>query len=372
MARCWGRIGRAHGIASSCGSLFTDCFPLLSAAFQACLCPRTSDDSPPYMKEVVAQPTVVVGAGAVGSALARALHERGASITGIVSRTRSDAVALASRVGAEYASSSVTQIPPATKRVLICVPDQQLDQVAAELARASLSDPWIAAHTSGAHAAEVLAPLRAAGAALLSIHPLQTFTAHTPPSAFQGIWMTIEGDENAYGYGEALAKELGASPQHLESGAKPLYHLSAVLASNGFVALLATAQHVWENAGLEPDKAFDALRPLVERTWMNIQKNGSDALTGPAARGDHETIAAHIAALHTSSESPREGDVLPEEETTNRITEQNIEIERLYASLTNIMVQLQRQAGKLSQRDAARVQNILKNSLQKGRRNNSA
>lgn len=330
-----------------------------------------SDDPPCYMKEVVAQPTVVVGAGAVGSALARALHEHGAPIIGIVSRTHADAAALASKVDAEHVSSSVTQIPPATKRVLICVPDQQLDQVAGELARASLAHPWIAAHTSGAHAAEVLAPLRAAGAALLSIHPLQTFTNETPPSAFQGIWMTLEGDENAYGYGEALAKGLGASPQHLESGAKPLYHLSAVLASNGFVALLAAAQHVWENAGLEPSKAFNALSPLVERTWMNIQNNGTDALTGPAARGDHKTIATHIAALHASSERPRGEEVLPEE-AKSRVMEQNMEMERLYASLTNVMIQLQRQAGKLSQRDAVRVQNILKNSLYKVERNNSA
>jgi predicted short-subunit dehydrogenase-like oxidoreductase (DUF2520 family) len=257
------------------------------------------------------------------------------------------------------ATTDITALPDRTTRVLFCVPDDELAHAAQALARAphrqiqQHDTPWIAAHVSGAHPAQTLAPLRACGAILLSIHPLQTFTAATPPGAFSGIQMTIEGDDDAQAYGDALARLLGAIPQHITSNAKPLYHLSAVLASNGLVALLATARHVWQAAGLPRDDAFKALAPLVDTTWANVQRNGSAALTGPAARGDAATIAAHLRALKRVCSSGSAPALLRDNAA-----------ETLYTALTDTMLRIQHAQDALSEDDARRVRKHMREHMQ--------
>ncbi|WP_176521869.1 Rossmann-like and DUF2520 domain-containing protein [Longimonas halophila] len=304
------------------------------------------------MSTLVRKPTAIVGAGAVGTAFARALAAHRIPLTAIVSRTQADAKALADRVQAPQASTDVADVPARTTRVLFCVPDDALSSVAHTLAETPhRTAPWIAFHPSGAHPAEVLAPLRACGARLLSAHPLQTIPPGTPPSAFQGIQMTIEGDAEALTYGEALARLLGALPQRLASADKPLYHLAAVLASNGLVALLTTAQHVWQAAGLDPDDAFAALAPLIDTTWANVQRNGPAALTGPAARGDDATIDTHLRALRQTCTSESLSPLLDDASA-----------EALYAALTETMLRIQQSQDRLSDDAAARVRARLRSA----------
>ena len=50
--------------------------------------------------------------------------------------------------------------------------------------------------------------------------------------------------------------------------------------------------------GLREDAAFDILSPLIQGTLSNIDSRGcNQALTGPVARGDHETVARHLADI---------------------------------------------------------------------------
>lgn len=301
------------------------------------------------MSTSVCVPTAVVGAGAVGTALAVALARHDVPIAAVISRNQADAEALAERVQAARATTAFAHLPARTARVLFCVPDDALSRAAQDLAdRPHRTAPWIAMHPSGAHPARVLAPLRACGAALLSAHPLQTIPPGTTPDAFAGVQMTLEGDPEALPYGHALAQLLGATPRRLASDAKPLYHLAAVLASNGLVALLATAQHVWEAAGLPAEEALQALAPLIDTTWRNVQREGAAALTGPAARGDDATIAAHLQALHQAAASDTAPALL-----------RNAPADALYAALTRAMLRIQQDRGLLSEADAARVRRRL-------------
>jgi len=305
------------------------------------------------MPNPVCEPTAIVGAGAVGQAFARALASHNVPLTAIVSRTQADAEVLADRAQASRASTDVADLPAHTTRVVFCVPDGQLSDVAHAVAETPhRTASWIAIHVSGAHPANVLAPLRECGAALLSAHPLQTFTAATPPSAFEGIRMTIEGDAKALPYGEALAQQLGAAPQRLATNAKPLYHLSAVLASNGLVALLVLAQRIWAAADLDPNDAFAALAPLVDTTWANVQRDGAAALTGPAARGDNATIATHLRALQQT-----------DAQDANDTLAEGGPAEALYALLTETMLRIQRDQKALSESDIERVRAALRHTL---------
>jgi len=246
-------------------------------------------------------PVAVVGAGAVGTALARRLAEQGMPVQALLSRDRADAQALAERVGAPVASDAWTDLPEAVRVVFLCVPDDALPDVARALA--AVGHPWartVVGHTSGARTAAVLAPLADAGAATLSFHPLQTFTPDTPPDAFADIAIGIEGDPEAVAAGTALARTLGARPVELSARGKALYHCAAALASNGLVALMAVVEELLAAADVEGEEASAAalMAPLVEQTWANLRSAAPEGvLTGPVARGDRDTVAAHLEAL---------------------------------------------------------------------------
>ncbi|WP_103028953.1 Rossmann-like and DUF2520 domain-containing protein [Salinibacter altiplanensis] len=246
-------------------------------------------------------PIAIVGAGAVGTTLARGLSANGRRIEAVVSRREEAARALADRVGAPVAGTTGETLPDTVRIVLICVPDHAIEDVAEALGRCD--HPWAAtvvAHTSGARTAAALAPLDQQGTATMSFHPLQSFTEMTPPEALEGIVVGLEGDAPALATGEALARALGAQPLRLTPDEKARYHCAAVLASNGLVALLAVVEEVLGDLkGKEASASgADLMGPLVEHTWSNL-KGGRppEVLTGPVVRGDSGTVQAHLDAL---------------------------------------------------------------------------
>jgi predicted short-subunit dehydrogenase-like oxidoreductase (DUF2520 family) len=246
-------------------------------------------------------PVAIIGAGALGTTLARALVESGHRVEAVLSRRAASAQALAERVGASVADSSWDALPASVRLVCICVPDAAIASVAEALAE--VDHPWartIAAHTSGAETAAVLAPLREKGAATMSFHPLQTFADETPPEAFEGIAVGLEGDDRAVAVGEALARTLGARPVRLTANNKAQYHCAAALASNGLVALMGVVGELLDVSGpnAEASSPLDLVGPLIEQTLENLRRGTPEgALTGPVARGDEETIQAHLDAL---------------------------------------------------------------------------
>jgi predicted short-subunit dehydrogenase-like oxidoreductase (DUF2520 family) len=74
--------------------------------------------------------------------------------------------------------------------------------------------------------------------------------------------------------------------------------LAAVFASNFFVGDLALAIEMLSQIGLDEAHAFQVISPIVEGTFRNVKKLGvRNALTGPAARGDLDTLMRHEEAL---------------------------------------------------------------------------
>jgi predicted short-subunit dehydrogenase-like oxidoreductase (DUF2520 family) len=193
----------------------------------------------------------VIGSGRVGSAVAARLRERG---------------------------TAVGEDDP--ELVLLCVPDSAIAEVAASV---SLG-PWVA-HVSGATPLAALAP----HARRFSVHPLQTFTRDRGAEQLDGAWAAVTAEtEAARAAGRWLAETLGLRPFDLADSARTLYHAGAVFASNYVVTLQRAASLLFESAGAPPE----ALEPLMRRTV----ENGFE-LTGPIARGDWDTVAAHRAAI---------------------------------------------------------------------------
>ncbi len=214
---------------------------------------------------VPARSIAVIGAGRLGSVLARALVEAEFDVRGPLGR--GDAI-------------------PATDLVVLCVPDAAIPR-AAEVARAHTR---LIGHVSGATGLDDVD---------FSIHPLQTFTGPEAPTVFHGIGAAIDGrTPEALAIAEQLAQAIGAHPFRVDDAHRAGYHASASIASNLLLAVLDAAEQVAGSAGIPSAEARAILAPLVRQTVENwVEVGAAEALTGPIARGDEGTVARQRAAV---------------------------------------------------------------------------
>ncbi len=241
----------------------------------------------------------IVGAGALGTAIALRLLEAGVPIEAVVSRTETHARALGTRVGAHFGTDARAVLPASVDTVICCTPDRAVADVDRTLAaaRTSWSDTLVA-HTSGALASADLAACAAAGATVASFHPIQTFTRDTPPGAFTGSFVGIEGEPDALVRCAALARCLGAYPIVVPADQKGTYHLASALASNYLVTLLHMAADSLRPLGIDTPTALRILAPLTDHALANARATTPAlALTGPLVRGDIDTLASHLRAI---------------------------------------------------------------------------
>jgi predicted short-subunit dehydrogenase-like oxidoreductase (DUF2520 family) len=222
----------------------------------------------------------VFGGGAVARALLEALPEAGV------------------RVLASWHRRSGLQPPPVrdVDLVMLAVSDSAIADVCD---RIDVGPGQLVAHLAGALGLAPLASAWRRGARTGSLHPLRPFTRHAA-SGFTGFAAGISAsDPSAAEDLSALAIRLGMTPLSTTDKSRPLYHAAAVLAAGGQVALFAEAVRTFRDAtGLSEPQARAALLPLALGALENLRHEPPErAITGPAARGDRETIASHRRAL---------------------------------------------------------------------------
>jgi predicted short-subunit dehydrogenase-like oxidoreductase (DUF2520 family) len=245
---------------------------------------------------------VLVGPGRAGSAMARSWIAAGGSLAAVVGRTRESAEEARRRLAAREAFA-IAEVNGVRGDVLVvAVTDDRIAEVASLLAR-RVGAPF-AYHLSGALPAAELAPLRSAGAAVGSLHPLRAFTGEATES-WRDVLVAVEGDASAVEMGEAIVRGLGARSHVVEGPGKPLYHAGAALAAGGTAALLSLAVRLWERAGLPEEHARAALAELAAGAARAVGKRPfAEAFTGPVARRDLTTIRAHAEALEGTEAAP--------------------------------------------------------------------
>ena len=85
---------------------------------------------------------------------------------------------------------------------------------------------------------------------------------------------------------------------HVAAEHMSTYHAAAVMASNSLMAVIDASLVLMELAGIERALARGALESLSRTSLDNAFRHGpAAALTGPVARGDATTVAAHLDAL---------------------------------------------------------------------------
>lgn len=241
----------------------------------------------------------VVGAGRVGRELCARLRESGWTIGAVVTRHRATAKAAVRAIGGGVPYAALTRSILASGVVLLATPDDVLGSVAKELARIG-GEEWrgkVALHSSGALAAEVLAPLARSGAHTASMHPMQTFSARGR-AHLEGVVFTLEGHPGAVRVARAMARSLGGVPVRIEAEHKPLYHCAGGFAATFPLAMMEAGTRLLKHAGIPRRQALGALLSLCRQTLENLQTFGPRAAwTGPLSRNDFATIRKHVEAL---------------------------------------------------------------------------
>jgi predicted short-subunit dehydrogenase-like oxidoreductase (DUF2520 family) len=241
----------------------------------------------------------IIGAGRVGRALGRRFRELGWKIGAVSARNPACARRAVRFIGAGTPHEGVAPEVLASRVILIATPDDSIAEVARELARAGqrMLSEKIILHTSGALDSAVLKPLAEAGAAVGSMHPMQSFSGVGVPP-LDGRVFAIEGHRMAARVASQMARALGGSAMRVPSGEKALYHAAASLAAGHVLAIEEAATRLLMQLGLRRREALRALLPLTRQVLDNFERLGPrSAWTGPLSRGDLKVVAAHVAAL---------------------------------------------------------------------------
>ena len=220
----------------------------------------------------------VFGSGAVGTALARALPEAGVRVVATWSRSRRTQLPALGGVDLVFLAVSDDAIAPLCEQLYVTV-----DQLVVHLAGALDLSPLDAARRQQARVG--------------SLHPLR---AIGPGDRFRGAAAGITADtRDTARHLSRLARRLGMSPVEVPARARPLYHAAAVLAAGAQVTLFSQAVRLFRSATHSTAaQARAALLPLSRSALDRLRTLPPEmAITGPAARGDLKTIAAHREAL---------------------------------------------------------------------------
>ena len=251
------------------------------------------------MAQVATTTLNIVGAGHVGRALGRVFAARGVyAVQDVLTRSQAGARAAVDFIGAGAPVDAIGWMRPATVWML-AVSDDRIADVAAALARAHDLTGAVVFHCSGAKASSELAPLRDAGAAVASVHPVRSFADPAAvASTFEDTWCGVEGDAAALAQLVPSFEAAGARIVAIDAAAKTVYHAAAVFASNYLTTVLDAALRAYQAAGIPEAVARQLAGPLVSETLANVLRLGApQALSGPIARGDEATVARQQAAV---------------------------------------------------------------------------
>jgi len=257
---------------------------------------------PPVSK----RPTIaIVGPGNLGSALASTLSAAGYRVTSIAvpsgRAVKREAKDLARRIGARLIESG--KGPLAGDLVWIAVPDDKIAGVARLLARGGDWRGKVVFHSSGALSSNELAPLRAKGAHVASVHPMMTFVRNVVPE-MANVAFALEGNRAALHLARSIVDDLGGHAFIINKQNKALYHVFGSFASPLVIALMATLEQVALAAGIRKRDIKRVMLPLLLQTLRNyLEHDAAMAFSGPLVRGDVVTIRKHLAALEKLPEA---------------------------------------------------------------------
>ena len=157
-------------------------------------------------------------------------------------------------------------------------------------------------HAAGAVAARSergLGALARGGTPVGTLHPICSLRAEAEGSRLGEATFGIEGDPAARALALRLVEEQGwLDLEGLGTRERTAYHAACALAANHVAVLLGEARGILVGQGHAAAQVEGALGTLLRSALENLLALGIPAgVSGPAARGEWATVAAHAAAL---------------------------------------------------------------------------
>ena len=227
----------------------------------------------------------MIGAGNLATHLCRALINAGHEIIQIYSRTVESASTLAEEINAPYTNEAEAII--CSDLAIIAVNDDSIQNI-----EKHISFPKV--HTSGTKPLSTLN-----GKNIGVFYPLQTFNKNIDVN-FKSIPVCVESsNSDLLQTLIELALSISDKVVELNSEQRKNLHLAAVISCNFSNMLYRLSEEICQKESIP----FEILQPLILETAQKIKyKSPSLAQTGPAKRGDFETIAKHLMILENDYE----------------------------------------------------------------------
>ena len=237
---------------------------------------------------------VLLGSGNLASQIGPALVKSEVEIVQVYSRRLTNARKLAKKLGCS-ATNKLTSLVTNADLYLFAISDGAIHKTAENLTdHLPSKGNYIFAHTSGATPQLVFKGLvKNYGV----FYPLQTLSKNRPAD-FSTIPFCIDGNKIKVKTAlTRLAKNLSPIISLINDEQRAALHVAAVFVNNFTNALFGVGKEILD----AKDIPFDLLTPLILETAKKIQENPPKKMqTGPARRGDQETIQRHLKLLNST------------------------------------------------------------------------
>jgi len=236
---------------------------------------------------------IIVGAGRIAWHLSKRLKSKGLPVVQIISRTAEHAEALGESLHTPWADSPAELLPDADW-IILAVRDDAIEEVAA--AFAPFVQNSLVTHTSGGTAGALLAPYFERYGVF---YPLQSFSLeHTPVWSKIPFCVDAQSNEDVL-FLKKIAKTIGNLVYRVTDEQRAQLHVAAVFANNFANRCFAIAEKILD----QKDLPFELLHPLMEETLAKaLQDSPARMQTGPAMRGDVDTVRRHLKLLAENPE----------------------------------------------------------------------
>ncbi len=238
----------------------------------------------------------IIGSGNVATQLGLALKKNGWTIECVYNHKISGAKNLANKLNAQ-AISKLKDLPK-SDILIICVKDDVLTKLVNQLSLleifANRIKSPIVVHTSGTVPIEILSQLSINFGWL---YPLQSIKKNEALD-FRKVPIGIDGSTNkALATINQMGRSISKHTFRIKTHQRSKLHLAAVFTNNFTNHLLAIAQSIAKENNID----FKILVPLLAHTFEVASKQHSaNHQTGPAIRGDKNTIKVHMDLLKHS------------------------------------------------------------------------
>ena len=229
---------------------------------------------------------IFLGAGNLGTNLAHALFHQGHRIVQVYSRTMESAKVLAEQTGA-IPINNFRQLDQDADIYILALKDDVLREIIPGLPDIA----GIFVHTAGSVSVDIFeGNVKNYGV----FYPLQTFNKNRLVH-FSEIPVFIEANSDySKTQIEQLATSISSDVHQANSEDRLAIHVAAVFACNFTNFMFVGADEILRKY----DLSFQSLHPLINETIRKIETRPPyEAQTGPAVRGDNETLKTHLNML---------------------------------------------------------------------------